>query len=121
VVSAKKDPQSGKITFICKLINNNKKNVQFRVLKLKSIGNFIPQVHQIRSLGNFALYEVEVNSFLKKIAIELVMEDKVVAKSREIPFAPRQIFLDLELSYNVDNKYDTRMNFLEGLMASCVL
>lgn len=121
VVSVKKDPQNGKITFISKLVNANKANVEYRVVKVKSIGNFIPKVQQTRSYGHFTLYEIETNSFLKKIAVELVVDGKAIAKSREISFNPRLILFDLELSYNLDRKYDIRINYLEGLLASCVL
>ena len=58
---------------------------------------------------------------MKKIAIELLVDDKILAESREISFSPRQILLDLDISYDVDNKQKLNINFLEGLLASCVL
>lgn len=47
--------------------------------------------------------------------------DAVVAKSREISFAPRQIMLDLELSFNFKKNQQMRINMLEGVLAACVL
>ena len=47
--------------------------------------------------------------------------ETVVARSRDIPFAPRQIMLDLELSYNFQKNQVMRINMLEGVLASCVL
>lgn len=47
--------------------------------------------------------------------------ETVIATSRGISFAPRQILLDLELSYNFKNNAAMRINILEGVLASCVL
>lgn len=98
-----KDPVIGKITFILKLINTKNVNVEMRVARKRGVGNVIPQIHQCRTYGNFTLYEIETNSFMKKIAIELLLDGKSVAESREISFSPRQILLDLDVSYDVDN------------------
>jgi hypothetical protein len=119
--SVKKEPQNGKITFISKLIKNQNSKEFFRVVKIRGLGNILPQVHQIRNNGSFGLYEIETNSYLKKIVIELVVENQVIARSREIPFAPRQILLDLELSYNFKRNAAMKINMLEGILASCVL
>ncbi len=58
---------------------------------------------------------------MKKITIQLLLDGREVAKSREISFSPRQILLDLEISYNADKSLPLKVNFLEGLLASCVL
>jgi hypothetical protein len=95
VISVKKDPVIGKITFISKLINTKRANLELRVVRVRGVGNVIPQIHQSRNFGNFTLYEIETNSFMKKIAIQVLLDGKEVAISREISFSPRQILLDL--------------------------
>lgn len=58
VDSVTKEPVNGKLTFVAKLIRNQDTKEFFRVVRMKGSGKIIPQVHQIRSIGNFALYEI---------------------------------------------------------------
>lgn len=58
VDSVTNEPVNGKLTFVAKLIRNQDTKEFFRVIRLKGISKVIPQVHQIRSIGNFALYEI---------------------------------------------------------------
>lgn len=48
-------------------------------------------------------------------------DDKLLKKSKDIPFSARQVLLDLDLSYNFDNNSEIELNFLEGLLASCCI
>lgn len=53
-----KDPVNGKLTFVAKIIRNQDTKEFFRVIKLKGNAKEMPKVHQIRSVNNFALYEI---------------------------------------------------------------
>lgn len=56
VESVQKEPQEGKITFISKIIRSKTQKEGFRVVKVKGIGVNLPQVIQIKTMGNFSIY-----------------------------------------------------------------
>lgn len=81
----------------------------------------MPVVHQIRKVGNFALYEILTNSDMKKIAIQLTSFDKTILRDGVFSFAPRIISLSLNLSYDFVKCKKVEINMLEGLLAACIL
>ena len=67
VDSVKAEPQSGKLTFVAKIIKPEEMRVQFEVVRVKGRERETPSVHKIKTVQDFSLYEIETNSELKKI------------------------------------------------------
>lgn len=67
------------------------------------------------------LYEIETDSFHKKIAVHLNLNQTSIRQSKEVNFSNRMIYLDLGLSYDFTQDQPLQFNPLEGLLAVCIL
>jgi hypothetical protein len=121
VDSVKVAPQNGKVTFVVKLVGADRADYNFETVHVRGVERDMPRVNKLSSCGDFELYEIETNSYIKRMEIHLKEGDRVLARTKPLAFSPRAVLIDLPLSYDFELHKSLTLNPLEGILAACVL